>query len=107
LASYARGYGRFEQLGASLVGVSVDDVDRNAAMVEKLLLPFPLLSDPEGLVIAEWGVYDEQQRIALPAIFVVRSDMTVAYRYVGDDFADRPGDDEVFASLEASDDGTG
>jgi peroxiredoxin len=107
LASYARGYDRFQDSGASVVGISVDDAARNAAMVEKLLLPFPLLSDPDGRVITEWGVYDETQRIARPAIFLVRRDRTIGYRYVGDDFADRPGDDEIFAALEGVDHGAG
>jgi hypothetical protein len=50
-------------------------------------------------VTTEWGVFDETQRIARPAIFLVRPDRTIAYRYVGDDFADRPGDEEIFAAL--------
>jgi peroxiredoxin Q/BCP len=107
LASYARGYDRFQELGISVVGVSVDDTTRNRAMVEKLVLPFPLLADPEGRVVAEWGVYDEQQRIAVPSIFLVRPDSTIAYRYVGDDFADRPGDEEIFAALGGGADGAG
>jgi peroxiredoxin Q/BCP len=102
LASYAREYDRFKGAGATVVGISVDDVARNAGMVEKLLLPFPLLSDPGGLVISAWGVYDETQRIALPAIFLARPDRTIAYRYVGDDFADRPGDEGIFAALGGS-----
>ena len=107
MASYARGYDRFQESRVAVVGVSVDDTARNAAMVEKLLLPFPLLSDPEARVIAEWGVYDEMQRIARPAIFLVRPDRSIAYRYVGDDFADRPGDDEIFAALGGVTHGTG
>jgi len=99
LASYARGYDRFQESGATVVGISVDDVARNAAMVDKLVLPFPLLSDPDGRVIAAWGVYDETQRIARPAIFVVSPDRGIAYRYVGDDFADRPGDDGILVAL--------
>ena len=76
-------------------------------MVEKPLLPFPLLSDPEGRVMTKWGIYDENQRIAIPSIFVVRSDHSIVYRYVGDDFADRPGDDELLAALGSAEDGKG
>ena len=84
----------------SLAGISVDSVDQNNAMVEKLLLPFPLLSDPEGRVIKEWGVWtDTDGGIARPSIFAIRSDGSIAWKYVGRDFADRPTDDELFNSL--------
>lgn len=69
-------------------------------MVAKLLLPFPLLSDPEGRVIKERGVWsDGDGGIAKPAIFAIRSDGSLVWKYVGQDFADRPTDDELFDSL--------
>ena len=83
-----------------MAGISVDPVANNAAMVEKLLLRFPLLSDPDGRVIKEWGVWsDDDGGIARPAIFAVRSDGSIGWRYVGVDYADRPTDDELFNSL--------
>ena len=69
-------------------------------MVEKLLLPFPLLSDPLGGVITAYGVWtDGEGGIARPSIFAVRADGSIAWQYVGEDYADRPTDDELFASL--------
>ena len=69
-------------------------------MVDKLLLPFPLLSDPEGRVIKEWGVWtDSEGGIAKPSICAIRSDGSVASSYVGRDYADRPTDDELFESI--------
>ncbi len=45
-------------------------------MVDKLLLPFPLLSDPEGRVIRDWGVWnDADGGLAKPAIFAIRRDV--------------------------------
>jgi len=43
----------------SLAGISVDPIENNRAMVDKLLLSFPLLSDPEGRVIKRWDVWNE------------------------------------------------
>lgn len=95
---------RFLSAGVSVAGISVDPVANNLAMVEKLLLPFPLLSDPEGRVVKEWGVWsDGEGGIARPAIFALRRDGSIAWRYVGIDFADRPTDDELFASLRGGD----
>jgi peroxiredoxin len=84
------------------VAIVVDTVAQNAAMVEKLLIPFPILSDsdPEGAVIRSAGVWDERGLIARPAIFLLDRDRRIHYAYVGMDFVDRPGDDELFAALD-------
>lgn len=101
MASYARTWDRFVTACVSLAGISVDPVENNHAMVAKLLLPFPLLSDPDGRVIKQWGVWsDGDGGIAMPAIFAIRSDGSLGWKYVGRDFADRPTDDEVFDSLQ-------
>jgi AhpC/TSA family protein len=68
-------------------------------MVEKLLLPFPMLADPEASVIAAYGLYHEKEQRARPAAFVIARDLSVAYRYVGRDFADRPLTKEVLEVL--------
>lgn len=82
------------------MGISVDPVENNRAMAEKLLLPFRLLSDPEGSLIKAYGVWtDAEGGIAKPSIVAVRADASIAWRYVGEDYADRPTDDELFASL--------
>ncbi len=90
----------FLREGVGLVGISVDPVENNLAMVEKLLLPFALLSDPDGRVIKDYGVWtDGEGGIAMPAIFAVRKDGSIAWSYVGRDYADRPTDDEMFSSF--------
>jgi peroxiredoxin len=91
---------RFTSEGVNVVGISVDPVENNGAMVEKLVLPFPLLSDPDGTAIKAYGVWaDGEGGIARPSIFAVRSNGSIAWRYVGEDYADRPADDELFAAL--------
>ena len=93
---------RFETAGVDVVGISVDSVEQNQAMVEKLLLPFPLLSDPESRVITQYGVLNpEEQDIAKPSIFAIRQDGSIAASYVGEDFADRPTDGELFEGLKS------
>lgn len=93
---------RFEGAGIAMAGISVDSVEQNQAMAEKLLLPFPLLSDPESSVIRQYGVLNpEEQDIAKPSIFAVRQDGSIAYSYIGEDFADRPTDEELFEGLTA------
>ncbi len=67
-------------------------------MVQKLLLPFPLLSDPNGALIQRFGLWNAEERIAVPSIIVVDQTGTIAYSYTGHDFADRPGDAAVFTA---------
>jgi AhpC/TSA family len=82
----------------------VDPPENNAQMVGKLLLPYPLLSDPRGELIKRYGLWDEKEGVAAPSILVVGRSGEIRYLYSGSDFADRPGDQEVFASLEGLDD---
>ena len=73
-------------------------------MVEKLELPFPLLSDPDrSLAIEPYGVADpkDQRNIAIPATVVVGTDGEEKLRRESRDFADRPMDDEVVAAVQA------
>jgi hypothetical protein len=69
-------------------------------MVSKLVLPFPMLADPDAAVIAAHGVYHEKEQRARPAAFVIARDLRVAYRYIGRDFADRPLTKELLDALE-------
>ena len=93
----------FEGRGAHIVGISVDPPDNNAQMVGKLLLPFPLLSDPRGDLIKRYGLWDDEEGVARPAIVVVDRSREIRHLYSGSDFADRPGAEEVFAALDGMD----
>lgn len=86
--------------------ISVDSPERNAAMVEKLCLPFPYISDPDrSQAITPHGVADEkdERRIARPAIVVVTPAQEEAFRFVSRDFADRMPEDEVVAAVDQLD----
>jgi hypothetical protein len=98
----ARDYGDFTRRGATIAAVSVDSPGRNAAMAEKLALPFPVLADPDGEgAIKRFAVWDAAGGIARTAIVALGPDGREVYRYVGVDFADRPSDDDLFAALDA------
>ena len=87
------------------MGISVDTVADNAAMVEKLILPFPLLSDAKSALIQLFGVWHAEDHIAVPTIAVVDPAGTIVYFYSGRDFADRPGDAAIFEALDATERG--
>lgn len=102
MASYARNRENFEKAGLQVAAICVDTVEQNRAMVDKLLLPFPVLSDPDAQVIEPWGLLNAAEKgIARPALFLVRPDWSLAFRYVGEDFTDRPTDEELFTAASA------
>ena len=53
-------YGRFEQRGAVVLGVSPDDESSHVRFKEKYELPFTLLADPTHEVSEEYGVWKEK-----------------------------------------------
>jgi hypothetical protein len=73
------------------VGISVEPPSRNAAMAEKLDLPFSLLSDPRGELIKRVGLWSEEEGVSMPAVVLLDKSGTVRYLYSGGtDFTDRP-----------------
>ena len=98
----AREYGEYTRRGARIAAVSVDPPEVNAAMGDKLALPFAVLSDPGGeRAIKPYDVWHAERSIAKPAIIVLASDGREMYRYVGVDFMDRPDDGDVLGALDA------
>ncbi len=96
----ARDYDAYTRRGATIAAIVIDTPEQNAAMVEKLALPFPILSDPDGeRAIKPLGVWDEEGKMATPAIIVLAPDGHEVYRYAGVDFMDRPNDDEILEAL--------
>lgn len=80
----------------------MDPVGANAAMTEKLELPFPLLSDPDGKgAVRPFGLWDETEDISRVATVVLAPDGREVFRYVGVDYADRALEDEVLAAVSA------
>ena len=48
---------RLRELGAQVLGVSLDSRDSHAAFAERYNLPFPLLADRDGAVARAYGAY--------------------------------------------------
>ena len=91
-------YEEFLAAGTRIVAIDVDSPGQHAAMVEKLDLPFPFLSDPDRTgAITPYGVAnpDDRRDLAYPAIVIVGPDGEEAWRWVSRDFADRIPEDDV------------
>lgn len=82
------------------MGISVDPPERNAAMVAKLALPYPLLADPGGTeAIKPYGVWHDGNDFARPAVVLLRPDGSEILRQVGEDFADRLPEEELVEAI--------
>ena len=67
----------FDAVGAQRVGISADDVDRQARFDERNTLGFPLLSDPSRTVAAEFGVKRPLGLMNKRSTFVIDTDRRI------------------------------
>ncbi len=96
-------YGEITSAGGRIVVITVDSPPQNAAIIEKLHLPFPILSDPDrSLAIEPYGVADpkDPRNLARPSIFIVAPNHELVFGEVSDDFADRAAEEGVVATLQ-------
>jgi len=49
----------FEAIGATVLGISLDDVDSHAEFAQKYSLPFSLLADMDGAIAQKYGVLSD------------------------------------------------
>jgi len=51
---------QYEEVGAAILGISLDDVESHKKFAEKYTLPFPLLADTDAAISTAYGVYKEK-----------------------------------------------
>lgn len=70
-----------KQMGAQVVGVSLDDSASHAQFAKKYSLPFPLLADPSGAVTRSYGALPQGSRYAQRYSFLIDPAGNVAKVY--------------------------
>lgn len=88
-----------------MLAISVDPVDRNRELSDKLGIEFALLSDPECEAIDTYGVRHPEGGmggvdIARPAVFVLDRDGNIAWKDLTENWRVRVRPDEVLKQLE-------
>ncbi|MFU8895913.1 MAG: peroxiredoxin [Gammaproteobacteria bacterium] len=73
----------FRQLGAEIVGISLDDVETHLAFAEQHSLPFTLLADEGGVVAQRYGVLRNfgMVKLASRQTFLISPEGVVARHY--------------------------
>ena len=91
--------GRFEALGAKILGISVDSPWSHKAWADERSIEFPLLSDFQREVVEDYGVKHEA---GFPerAYFVIDQEGVVRAKKVEDSPGDRPEVETVLEDLE-------
>jgi peroxiredoxin Q/BCP len=59
MSAFRDRHGEFEETEAQVLGVSTDDLETQTRFAESLSVPFPMLSDPEGVAARAYGVYED------------------------------------------------
>lgn len=74
---------QLENLGAKVIGISVDDTDSHAKFAKKYHLPFPLLADKDGKVADSYGALTNLGviKIAKRYTFLIGPDGKIAKVY--------------------------
>ena len=67
----------FEEAGAQILGISLDDVDSHARFAEKYKLPFPLLADTDASVSTAYGVYKEKNLYGKKSMGIERTTFVI------------------------------
>ena len=102
MALYNEVLPEFKQLGAELVGISIDHAWCHMAFANNRNLHFPLLADfhPKGEVARSYGVYDDKIGMSERALFVLDGNGTVFWSYVSP-IGVNPGADGILTALES------
>jgi peroxiredoxin 2/4 len=80
IAGFSQALKFFEDARCSVVGVSIDDVETHIKWAAELGgIGYPLASDVDGKIARAYGVFDETEKVARRATFVMRKDRGVLH----------------------------
>ncbi len=101
MALYNEMLSEFQELGAEVLGISVDGPWCHAAFSRDRRLHFPLLADfePKGETARHYGVYRSSDGTSERALFVVNAQGVIHWSYVSP-VGVNPGADGILSALE-------
>jgi peroxiredoxin len=101
MALYNEMLSEFQELGAALLGISVDGAWCHAAFSRDRKLHFPLLADfePKGAVARLYGVYRQREGVSERALFVINAEGDIHWSYLSP-VGINPGAEGILNALE-------
>ncbi len=100
LRDLAGHYGYIVHQDGEIVAISTDGIDVAKDMAVDLHLPFRVISDPDGGIIKEYGVYNADTDTADPTIFLIDKNGVVRFRKQIESLYDRVPADEIVNKLQ-------
>lgn len=70
---FSKEYKKFQKIGVQIIGISTDDVESHKKFVNKMGIPYVLLSDPQSEVCKKFGVWGKKQFMGREYMGVQRS----------------------------------
>jgi peroxiredoxin Q/BCP len=67
----------FDDAGAVILGISLDDVESHQKFAEKFKLPFPLLADTDHAISDAYGVYKEKNLYGKKSMGIERTTFVI------------------------------
>ena len=106
LREFARHEADFSQLDTRIVAISVDNVEHNRKVWEKVVQKqFPVLSDPGAIVIRKYGLLHPAGKsdtdIALRTSLLIDAQGTEQWRRISGTVPDIPKADEILTRIRA------
>jgi peroxiredoxin Q/BCP len=74
---FSKEYKKFQKHGIEIIGISTDDVESHKKFVDKMSIPYVLLSDPDSEVCKKFGVWGKKQFMGKEYMGVQRSTFLV------------------------------
>lgn len=74
---FSKEYKKFQKIGVQVIGISTDDVESHKKFVDKMKIPYVLLSDPDSEVCKKFGVWGKKQFMGREYMGVQRSTFLV------------------------------
>ena len=74
---FSKEYAKFKKIGVEIIGISTDDTESHKKFVEKMGIPYVLLSDTDSAVCKKFGVWGKKQFMGKEYMGVQRSTFLV------------------------------
>jgi peroxiredoxin len=99
LKAFAREYKAFRAEYCAILAITPATVIANLQLQEELALPFPLLADPHGEVIAKYTRWESARLDLLPSIVLADRYNALSQQWSAAQEANLPGSEELLESL--------
>ncbi len=86
-----------------MLAVSTDDLSGAESIAQSVGLSFPILYDPEAVVVQSYGVLNalgDTPGLATPATFIIDKDGVIRWKYVARSYGDVPPTSLVIEQLQ-------